>query len=677
MLYCTLCGVSIARFPPNDEWLQDIRAVWVEHGNLEDVKLSGIGVCDELNQATTCSFPIGSLKRYDDLDPGPMIDISLAGPNIEEHVYPGTTRFQPAPFCGWGFHSSCWEILNQGFKPNLRHLFEISLSTPCTLEGIMDWGHTYEGAATVHITQFMPTLYTSFPGPHPIPRDFTSDPFRIPGLLKGIKNSYRLQKDPFQSNLSLDPRRQWQDEFVRLSPEILQRILCLLPTRDVRSLRLASPTLAITALPETFWASRFQHGNEFEHLPEVLDNPPTSWRTLYLSLETWTSGNPHMANRRRVWALTKTMQTTIRQMGHVSCQGTPINSWFEPSVVVRPQGTQHEECWRTASYGILGPEDDFRHGCRVLRARTVSFPHFLYIQCICVSFVYTGGGSFVSGILFVDQHGEKHALGYIHDGQEVMIQLPAPERIRGWEVAFEWGGVRAIAAVTENGTTSSWAGEPADFPKWHLAEAEGISAVKAEFDAFKMVSLSRNTVRGPPTEDDWRNSCLWHPSVPPEKLLYNGISGDRPPSDAASDFPVCTVFFGGFGGEELSDLIEVVVWTFDIDYVAGIQFIYTDPSRNRHLGRLGPFLDEHVQRHNPDPVDHRTSLTINGPGGEEITSIVVQRNGNGDLVGLTILTNFDRQLITPEYPFTQDQEDWVAVHPAGSKVIGMFCQRVS
>lgn len=43
-------------------------------------------------------------------------------------------------------------------------------------------------------------------------------------------------------------------------------------------------------------------------------------------------------------------------------------------------------------------------------------------------------------------------------------------------------GIKAIAVVTDDGATSSWAGEPRDLPRWHPVESGGISAVKAKLD---------------------------------------------------------------------------------------------------------------------------------------------------------------------------------------------------
>lgn len=171
---------------------------------------------------------------------------------------------------------------------------------PIGIDKIMDWGHNYGGAAVLRRNREIPTLGSRFSDLAAIPQDLRSDPLDIPSLAKAIKYSIRLQADAFRSRLSPDNLNLAGDKFSRLSPELLQLIATLLPTHDVRSVRLASPVFAILSLPEKFWASRFEQGNEFDHIPEVLHDPPESWRALYLSLQTWAYDNPGVANRRRV-----------------------------------------------------------------------------------------------------------------------------------------------------------------------------------------------------------------------------------------------------------------------------------------------------------------------------------------------------------------------------------------
>lgn len=151
---------------------------------------------------------------------------------------------------------------------------------------------------------------------------------------------------------------------------------------------------------------------------------------------------------------------------------------------------------------------------------------------------------------------------------------------------------------------------------------------------MKLVSLSRDSSSEPPTDNEWRISCLWYPRVPPERLLFNGSEGDQPPH--RFDLPVTTLFFGGPDCRHPSKLVEIVVWTFDIAYIAGIELLFTDASQNSHLGHIGPFGDAYTLPRSFDNLqDHRIPMPIDGPGGEELRSIEVQEK-EGYLAGLKV-----------------------------------------
>ncbi|KAF4459807.1 hypothetical protein FALBO_13427 [Fusarium albosuccineum] len=661
MRYCNLCGIPITR-QLREPWLKEFRA----DCNWDDVRLSGVGICDEYDDVVTGTVPVDSRRRYDDhVDPDSMIDVSLMRFNLRALVSPGTSVNTS---WGWGFHSSCWNLFTTGFTPNLDLLFKACLSMPIG-EEVMDWGHDYGGAAALDWSRAIPIRCSRFPDCNSIPKQMISDPFEIPNLTRAIRRAARLQNDVFLSRLSLDHANLEQDGFSRLSPELLQIIATMLPSRDVRSLRLASPVFATLSLSEKFWASRFEPGNEFDDVPEVHSDPPESWRALYLSLQTWGRDNPHMANRTRVWKLAKRLQATIDQMEGVPCDGSPLKTWFEPLV---QDESSKDRSWRTAARGISDIRKKFDHGSRVLRARALYFLQPLQIQHMSVSFVDTAGGRFVSGLQFVDKEGQPHAIGYLHPDQGVSIHLSSSQRIQGWELALDLSGVRGIAIIAEDGTRSAWVGEPGDFPRWHLAEAEGIFAVKAEFDALKLVSLSRDISGGASAQRQWRNSCLWYPDVPPDKrLLFNGSDGDEPPNGRV-DHPVTTLFFSGSGGRPQSNLVEIVVWTFDLCHIAGIEFLSADPSSNQSLGQPGPFGEDHPAPPRFDRSEgRRISMSIDGRGGEELKSLEIQEDG-GYVVGLKIHTNFGRGLTSPQNPYTIDNE-WTVVEPAGSTVVGLFC----
>ncbi|PNP84134.1 hypothetical protein FNYG_02822 [Fusarium nygamai] len=502
----------------------------------------------------------------------------------------------------------------------------------------------------------MPVRSSCFHSLEAVPPVLRSDPYNTPDIAKAIQGAARLRNDVFLSRLEPTVQSLKNDSFSRLVPELLQTIVTLLPTSDVRSLRLASPVFATLKLPERFWASRFQPGREFDHLPEVQDRPPQSWRALYHSLKIWTRGIPSMANRRRVWGLAKRLQATLTQLDGVSCQGSPLGTWFD---TIPDSSNQYipeaEVSWHTASRAVANLGKSFFYGSRVLRARALYFSEPLKLREMFVSFVDAPAGKFISGFNMIDGHNRSHVLGYQHEKNMSRISLSPDEPIQGWELAMDLCGIKGIAAVRSDGTLTGWAGESVGVPRWRLKGSQGVSAVKAEFDALKLVSLSRDKLLNQGT---WLNSCLWYPEVPREGLLFNGSRGDEP--RAKYNLPVATVLFGGSDGQYLSQLSEIVVWIFDICHVAGIEFRYIDSSRNCQLGYVGPFDENYPGRRNfsPDSHDSSVSFPIDGASGERLSSIDLR-------------TNHERIVQMPGYPYGTD-EGWSTVEGKGCQIIGMF-----
>ncbi|KAF5623572.1 hypothetical protein F25303_11781 [Fusarium sp. NRRL 25303] len=665
MKYCTLCGIPFTR-DLSEAWIDKIRAVFIEGTSWNRTAVSGVGRWGEYDDDPYVNVPADCQSRYDSRSgPGPTIEVGLTPSNITVYLKPDAAD----ETWGYGFHDSCWSIFTKNYKPNLNVIFAACLSMPTDTNTLLDWGHDYAGASSVKQQFDMPVRSSCFQSLEAIPQVLRSDPYHVPGLVNAIDGAARLQNDVFLSRLEPTVQSLQSDSFSRLVPELLQTIVTLLPTSDVHSLRLASPVFATLELPERFWASRFQPGHEFDHLPEVHDRPPQSWRALYHSLKIWTRGIPGMANRKRVWGLAKQLQATLTQLDGVSCQGDLLSTWFDTSPDRSDQNIPKAEVsWHTASRAVANLGKSFFYGSRVLRARALYFSEPVKLRQMSVSFVHTAAGSFISGLKMIDEHSRSHVLGYQHKKATSHISLRPDEHILGWELSIDLCGIKGIAAVCADGTLTGWAGESAGLPRWRLKGSQGVSAVKAEFDALKLVSLSRDKL--PDQETTWLNNCLWYPEVPGEGLLFHGSRGDEP--RAKQNLPVTTVLFGGSDGRYMSQLSEIVVWVFDICHVAGIEFLYTDSSHNCQLGYVGPFDENYPGRRNfsPDSHDSTVFFHIDGASGERLSSIDVQTSGS-HVVGLRLRTNLDRTVQTPDYPYGT-KKGWTTVDGKGSQIIGMF-----
>ncbi|KAI9721416.1 MAG: hypothetical protein M1828_005166 [Chrysothrix sp. TS-e1954] len=130
----------------------------------------------------------------------------------------------------------------------------------------------------------------------------SSDPLDIPevrrAVIQNVSNFYIL---PVLARCDTGVRTASEDIFHILPDELIQAIFRCLPSKAVRSLKLASPTCARSPPNATFWATRFHQGNEYEHIFEVWDaNEKVCWQQTYLALSILKEHKP-LLNRRRIW----------------------------------------------------------------------------------------------------------------------------------------------------------------------------------------------------------------------------------------------------------------------------------------------------------------------------------------------------------------------------------------
>jgi len=418
--------------------------------------------------------PQNPSKRYDDRNnDGQPPEFPHEQISIVESD--GQTSVVPARDSYWGFyvHDVCWSLFTWDFNVNLEHLLHLYMSTPIGPCGLIGWGGSYGGAAHKLIYydgwHWAPTYRTW----EELEDMFELNPLHIPTLKKAIGYTARLQQDVFMSKLNPQTLGLEKDVFSYLPPEVLETVITLLPTPDVRSLRLASPVFATLGLSERFWASRFYKGREFEYLPDVFVTPPASWRAFYLSLHVWASDNEGIQNRKRVWTVVKELRSVLRQMAESDCRG------LTNEVAVEETKSQ------THMHSMTARRQHRSFRPATSQERSLCFPESVQFSSVCVSFVKTIDGSFVSGLSFVAPDGQTAHLGYIHRENMVGVRLGHPQCVMGFELAFDVKGIRAIKVIAEDGTRWGPLGDPKKAP-WKLLESDdGISTLHACFDVSK------------------------------------------------------------------------------------------------------------------------------------------------------------------------------------------------
>ncbi|KAF5595970.1 hypothetical protein FPCIR_4236 [Fusarium pseudocircinatum] len=654
-----------------DTWAKEFRAIWIHGNNFDNVKVSGVAASNWHDRNGTSTVPVNPNARYDDqktdADGFPIEEDDDREPDVEINLV-NILHPNPPPEWRWSFlfHDACWSLLNLEQKVDLGNLFRLCVSTPTGPDLLLNFGHDYGGVATADYEGDIEVLVSRFKGSKDAIEMDRTNPLEIPALKKAINFSARMQQDAFQSVLDQSTLSADKDAFNYFPPEILDRIVTFLPSPDVHSLRLASRVFATLSLSERFWASRFTEGREFDYLPEVFATPPTSWRALYLSLHIWASENMGMGNRSRIWPLVQDFYRTLGQMKDVDCVGNPINTIFEPQV---PNPGPQRESLITAERYIFEPGTHFMGGSRVLRARSAESPQHLKIMLMSVSFIETPDGLFISGLMFVGADGVFESLGYTRKSEMEHITLPEDQKVKGFEVALDVCGFRAIAAITEDGTTSSWAGGPADFPRGRLTDVEGISLIVAQFDALKLVSLSRDRM----TKNlEPRDSLLWQPEIPSPELFLDGILPLN--EERNSNVPITTVFFGENDGRYIRQMTAISTHIHDWCHVDRLNFEFMDDSIQRCLGDV-EYETEQADRVPLRFPDHGSSMEffeIDGGRDEEIESFEAQSD-NGIIIGLKFNLNTNRtELVSnSDSPFDLP---WTNVTPRGKRIIGMFSQ---
>ncbi|KAF4495925.1 pyrimidine 5 -nucleotidase [Fusarium agapanthi] len=667
-----LTNPSSSNFNQNGAKILQYRAIWIQGNNFDDVKISGVAARDWNDRSVDSIVTVNPNARYDDRqvddDGFPIEDDDDHEPDVQISIV-NLFRPNPPPEWRWGFlfHDACWSLLNLEQKVDLGDLFRLCVSSPLGPDLLLNFGHDYGDVSERDYEGAIEVLVSHYRSAKEAEEMLRTNPLEIPALKKAITFSARMQQDAFQSILDRSNLSADKDVFNYLPPEILERIVTFLPSPDVHSLRLASRVFATLSLSERFWISRLTEGHEFDYLPEVFATPPASWRALYLSLHIWASDNMGMGNRKRVWPLVKGFHKTLRQMKDVDCLGNLINTMFEPEA---PKFMPKRGSLITAERHLFAPGAHFMGGSRVLRARSAEFPQHLKVMLMSVSFVDTPDGPFISGLMFVGADGVFESLGYTHKSQMEHITLHQDQCVKGFEVALGTCGFRAIAAITQDGTTSSWAGDPADYPRRRLTDVEGISLIVARFDALKLVSLSRDRVTKELQEP--RDRLLWHPEIPSPDLFLDGV---RPLDEkASSKVPIMTVFFGENDGRYIRQMTSISTHIFDWCHVDRLNFEFMDDSIERCLGDV----EYEIEQSDRPPIrfpDHGNStghFEIDGGGGEEIESFEVQFDEQ-IIFGLKFNLNTNRtELVSNgDKPF---DVPWTKVTPRGKKIIGMFSQ---
>jgi hypothetical protein len=409
--------------------------------------LSGLGLF------TNKLVPVDSKVRYDDAN---LIQAELRPVSftavVDEPPCKRLSRLGEEWLIGFPLHDACWTILFEAVNPDpddIQRLADLFRSCPMKGYGVWQLGHEYGGVNPYYQNPELlfpgeDRSFASYPDPDSVVRTAVRcDPIKLLDL--DWLQQVGLQQFPKDESDLLMARSGYNDPFEKFPAEIICLILCQLPSRDVLSLKLASPVVSCTRLPGSFWKSRFYEGFECHYIFESRHQPQPDWRSLYFGIS-HIQHDQGLINRRRIWNLAMYIKGLLSQMS--SLEGRPILSLTDSG------STTADSSWGFVTSRI--PKGRFDGGSKVLWTRALN----LTFACtrVYVSLITFAGLHYVSGISFQSKEMEQALIGYIHSRQVCIDLSSLGGCLAGFHVTFDSHGIRGLAAVSTVGKISSWAG---------------------------------------------------------------------------------------------------------------------------------------------------------------------------------------------------------------------------
>ncbi|KAL8744056.1 MAG: hypothetical protein Q9190_003658 [Brigantiaea leucoxantha] len=469
--------------------------------------------------------PANPKARYDDPDYS-----NTAAMPISDIL--GWCRFRPHDFSpDFMFHEACWKLL-QAFQPqadvSIQALAQFCRSCPIR-DSLLKWGHEYGGVTSID--------------PHALPwEDYYTETALIDSDMDPLDKAdiaalleeCAVDDDDKPRQIDKPPVKPGLDAFGSLPNEVLDIVLCCLPSTDVRSVRLASRTFASMILSRSFWASRFSLEGEFGFLFDLMAPQTRSvdinWTKLYkiVQLDEISQG---LRCRRRIWNLLRPLARNLQMYDSLELAGdTPRSgtlgvdikaewttdndsiqgsdgrptsqSTGEPSTYNIHSSRAIRHFWKTVAAQIEDSafKNAFMYGCQSKDLRSIAIPYD--IGRVSLSFVMIGKEKYVAGIRFKPRYMLHHevSLGYVLPSEELTIELPEEARLHGFHVAQSARGIRAVRVVT-NISLSDWLGCASGegiMVTERLESSVPVSVMSANFDVSILERLPYNVYRADP-----------------------------------------------------------------------------------------------------------------------------------------------------------------------------------
>ncbi|KAL2822775.1 hypothetical protein BDW59DRAFT_149120 [Aspergillus cavernicola] len=658
--YCVICGVLISRtsavpgtVPTDLEWYQQLRVI-----QLYDDLANGPRPATKLAPLSGVGFVNLSDRITAPLDHGYSFKDDNA--NLESY-----TPFYDPELGTWcfNFHALCWDILLQRVPEALSDITKFSTiffqTLFCTAWGgyrCIRPGHDYGGAAQFQKPLGNPIrnmIHQGFAHLLDRPSQFRDIPEILLSLSQDTQSciqrpAHITVRSPFLGH----------DIFSSLPVEVLLLIISILPSADIQQLRLASRSVASVtdpaSLPQSFWRSRFCADFEMGFASPINTFGNQNWHDTYFTLkyalrDSSSSSSARPRNRRRIWNLAGINAALLAQrMVKAGLHGSPCteNTRLPP----RADTLTHDPSPGTMIMAQLFEDrhDLLRSGSRRLHDRAVVLPlDECAINSIRISTVLFNSQEFISGLQFQllnpsTQTLTNISLGYMSPNANHFIEIAPSVRVIGFELAICARGVTGVRVVVDSdyrGPQPQWVGDTGNgevdiafgMLSFGRKKAQQIRLI-ASFDAFKIIALGITEGSDPVSgiANSLTSQPIWTPSYPRETVSLVPHLQSQPRLQTFN--PVLNLDFGGPNGERLPRLTRIVTHMLNkLAPIVGLTFYLNDQSYI-HFGQQGSM---------------EVSSFVDGPGGEFISSVIVEKSPkNGQILLYRMRTNLGSELVS-------------------------------
>jgi len=423
-------------------------------------------------------------------------------------------------------HAACWSLLEAAFHPRkvpLQRLLDVCRSLP---ENAL-YSLGFEGIERNGGQEDLYPWLSSFRSFGPWTRRDEDDlgPYDLPDVRQVLDSIPKYPSFMVDAQLSGSPSfsgsfsASENDCFFSLPVELRQDIAIHLPTSDFLTLRRVSRAFWPVFHSQQFWASKFfMYGErgwviESQRRSSGASIPDWRWwwhRTRDCNERCGSDCDGYAchceARDRDYWAETDyegRQPCSCDRGAHLAVHRQRTRVWrcvcslhsilsvdWDTSATSAAQSLPEGISWVEVSGTIerrVSLYNSIREGCRVFEKRLVTIPSNL--RRIGFSFVRLDRAEYISGIRFITNSTEDVKLGFQSSTHQVVVD---GSDIRGFIVAADQRGIRALQMITSDGCVTRWVGNSKVIPKTRrLAFREGlVVAIECGFDVRMKPRLS-------------------------------------------------------------------------------------------------------------------------------------------------------------------------------------------